>query len=433
MTGLAATGDSSILSLPGFVSLCIQVWMSGAREGCVNYKTSKVIHVLSGSHDTPSHFSAILASLHRIGDAPEVLIRELGVSPSSHNKLWRLQAAFSISALISTADGTQTQSNILFSQRMRSQKWVPALCLAFQRLLEKPSISPALLPRVLCNCLSAISLCFLSQGPPAVLEALAMSWLDILRASVEILRMEGTGLGFTVFQNAIKCLQLYSVHPSVLRKARRWFFQDGKSEQHVGQFEGVWLDFLQCLQSRITIRSEWKRIPSKLCGNEQCSAQDVEILRLQRCAGCLRVVYCSRSCQKQDWAGGHSRICQEGLSVWSTQKCQIDRDFITHLMNLEVSAGIRTRKDITDQIVHCSGDYPVVIRVVQDLNDEIAVYKGVEFLAADEWPYDEMAKTWLLRGKEASQAALLYGIILDADRIRCVVFDWLSLVDVGLE
>ena len=34
----------------------------------------------------------------------------------------------------------------------------------------------------------------------------------------------------------------------------------------------------------------------------------------QRCAGCLRAVYCDAACQRLHWRGGHKRVCRAAAS-----------------------------------------------------------------------------------------------------------------------
>ncbi|EJD35145.1 hypothetical protein AURDEDRAFT_117443 [Auricularia subglabra TFB-10046 SS5] len=61
-------------------------------------------------------------------------------------------------------------------------------------------------------------------------------------------------------------------------------------------------------------RSLARRALSRMCGNHACGMTEASSAvkhKFQRCGRCMFTLYCSRNCQRQDWAEGvtHKSVC----------------------------------------------------------------------------------------------------------------------------
>jgi MYND finger len=54
--------------------------------------------------------------------------------------------------------------------------------------------------------------------------------------------------------------------------------------------------------------------PCGPCGFIGCDAFETKVREFEWCAQCKAIAYCSRRCQRKDWAE-HSKICKSGLSI----------------------------------------------------------------------------------------------------------------------
>ncbi len=57
----------------------------------------------------------------------------------------------------------------------------------------------------------------------------------------------------------------------------------------------------------MNIKPTFKMSECANCGVAETS----DSKKLKRCAGCISVVYCSASCQKEHWKKGHSNLCRK--------------------------------------------------------------------------------------------------------------------------
>ncbi|KAJ7599932.1 hypothetical protein C8J56DRAFT_1156572 [Mycena floridula] len=443
MAGLASKGDASILRLPGFVSLYIRVWLSGIREDSLGTALSEPMILFLCSNQT--HCGTIIDTLYSIPDVAELLIVAINAANPSKEAISNLQATVGIFGMIAMLDQNQThrEKRLALQQELHARKWVSGLCFAFKTMQTSKASKPLALT-VACSSLGILANCFFTAGAPAVREALQASLLDNIPPSLRKFDSALSVIGpraMGEFKKVINHITLYLLHPLVLRKARRWFLRarKGRLLEHGrpnSSFVPVWQGFLDRLETRIQIRSEWKNTPYKLCGNgKQCNYPNTTVLRMKRCAGCLSVVYCSRSCQKEHWASEHSTVCQEGLSVASMQKSEIDKHFARHLVYRELSAAIQTEgsKHRARIVSLNTGAQSIVIRVVYDEEEGIQVYSGKEFLTSAnyQWPSDGGVKKWVLEAEKNSikDMALIYGLIPDAGRTWCPVLMWIPISD----
>ncbi|KAF5335861.1 hypothetical protein D9758_016701 [Tetrapyrgos nigripes] len=63
-------------------------------------------------------------------------------------------------------------------------------------------------------------------------------------------------------------------------------------------------------------RREFEELGLVICANSECPNEATPTghrVRRMRCAQCKTTVYCSRSCQKQDWKRNHRKECESLL------------------------------------------------------------------------------------------------------------------------
>ena len=52
-----------------------------------------------------------------------------------------------------------------------------------------------------------------------------------------------------------------------------------------------------------------------------CDAFEEKVREFERCATCKAIAYCSRSCQRKDWAD-HRNVCKAGLVFGGYHECR---------------------------------------------------------------------------------------------------------------
>ncbi|KIY65580.1 hypothetical protein CYLTODRAFT_492185 [Cylindrobasidium torrendii FP15055 ss-10] len=58
-----------------------------------------------------------------------------------------------------------------------------------------------------------------------------------------------------------------------------------------------------------TDTTELKELALRKCANLKCKRKNAGPVILKRCGGCLHYAYCSKECQRLDWARGHKQYC----------------------------------------------------------------------------------------------------------------------------
>ena len=84
---------------------------------------------------------------------------------------------------------------------------------------------------------------------------------------------------------------------------------------------------------------------STACGNPACNTPAAEGRILSRCAGCHRVSYCSKSCQRAHWKNGHKAECEQAVArQQSGERETAECDPVKPVKNKSVDAEVPTKK-----------------------------------------------------------------------------------------
>ncbi|GLB39188.1 hypothetical protein LshimejAT787_0603500 [Lyophyllum shimeji] len=106
---------------------------------------------------------------------------------------------------------------------------------------------------------------------------------------------------------------------------------------------------------------------SKLkCASFKCN--NIETTeRFQKCAGCHQVVYCSETCQREDWQHGiHREDCKTAREIRSQQACHVslrDRAFFTFLAEQQIKKDQQKIIEMRDRSPNDRAVKPLVLRI----------------------------------------------------------------------
>ncbi|KAK7466095.1 hypothetical protein VKT23_004820 [Stygiomarasmius scandens] len=139
--------------------------------------------------------------------------------------------------------------------------------------------------------------------------------------------------------------------------------------------------------SRHEYKTEYKENYRHICINPKCPHlfNDEFDVSPKKCSGCLAVIYCSRSCQKQDWKAHRSTCNEERRLAKSTglppSVTALDSDFFHWLCVAEVCERSDEIEDLLEDV-----DKPIAVLDFQEIPASIDVVPLSE-LKSSESPY----------------------------------------------
>ncbi|KAJ7573188.1 hypothetical protein C8J56DRAFT_903966 [Mycena floridula] len=415
LAGLAAKGDQPIISLAGFTSLYARLWMCGLRQGKRDARLSSVLPILWAldAHTTTDIVDTIVS----IPDAAELLIAELSASESTPT----VRATLSTLLILTGVEGTGEGRVKGILKELHERKLITAVCQCF-RLMQRKERWTSL--HVAFNSLGVLTQCFLLDGPVRVVEALQACLLDDVAAALRYLEaqllLRETGaleeMGFDQFKRMADVIQYYTLHPVVLRECRKWLLLRGRCELRHPELRLPWNLFLDTFILRITLWSNWKRTPFRLCANgihvaprwcivrapARSSIGLLSILRIVR-----KVFPASLQC-----ASLVIKVLIR-VTVYSLEKSDIHRHFVSYAMIAQITEQF---PDIEHIATYHHEGYPPVFKVdyTETWNGsmvEVSCCSGISFLTSEnERDSDEVVKQELL-DNDSGKGPIVYGLI----------------------
>ncbi|KAJ7589714.1 hypothetical protein C8J56DRAFT_1025822, partial [Mycena floridula] len=310
LAGLGAKGDPTILMTRGFASLCVRLWICSLRENRHDLALRGVMFFLG---DIPVlENTNFVDTIISIPDAPELFLASLNHATSNMSTTLGI---FSILALGNIR--CNRRQFLAFRHELHARRWIPVVCQTFSEL-NKSTLPKSTAYKLALRCLGVITQCLISEGPLRVRDVLHAGLIDSLASFLIVFGeiLDGiTPENDVAFRGLLKVIMRHTLHPLVLREARKWFVHQWRDVGGTNRFCQAWRALVRHLKIRISLRSEWKRAPLTLCANgTNCRSLEMAFLEMKRCSGCLSVAYRSRSCQKEHWTTAHSIDCQQGLS-----------------------------------------------------------------------------------------------------------------------
>ncbi|KAJ7579766.1 hypothetical protein C8J56DRAFT_963561 [Mycena floridula] len=253
-------------------------------------------------------------------------------------------------------------------------------------------------------------------GPASAVQALENGLLRAMTESFPLLfyKSELCDSVIRTYDQTLTVLQTLLPHPLVFRALHHWI--KGRHSSRIPRDQNpvseAWNSLHASINTMLESRREYKRLTRPFCANIHCPSTATPVQRAKVCSGCLAVNYCSRSCQKDHWAGSHEQKCRPPSTEFSIADGSfLVRDYLAWFF-------VRQYCSITylnpATLADARGRYPVVARFpILSLPDDCgpSVVSGQEFLGSEvKWESDELAKEFV---RERKTGVVFYFLLAD--------------------